>query len=456
MLSEILCKYSVTHHIIILGDFNSSLIRDKPQDRLLKKFVSEFNLEVPGDIGNTPTYTHYNGVWCSQIDYVLVGSRGITADLKVLSDDPPNTSTHHAIICQVRLQSRIKMVESNPGFAKCVTCLLWDQANHVRMQQAFQSFLPTGLLSHISPPEVEVAAMAVIDALNYAAEAAVPSKIIKLKGPDRKVSPCLLQRLKESRHAYQVWNQVGRPRPDHQSSMAYRQAKRAVRQQQRLEAAEDRREFYNQVMTDVNNVNFHRLIRRQRSTREVSTAIMVSGELCFDPQQQLEAWCSHFERLGMPQDQEDFDDSYLESIHEDLDIISLLIEESTEGQEYSEAEIEGAIGRLNSGKAPDQWNLAAEHLKVAKPVLVPVLHKLLNAIREIKYVPSCLKVGIVTPISKKNKSKQLMDCHRGITITAVLGKVLEQVVLDRMATNQSPLQFVDSQRGYHQVWLHYW
>jgi retron-type reverse transcriptase len=52
-----------------------------------------------------------------------------------------------------------------------------------------------------------------------------------------------------------------------------------------------------------------------------------------------------------------------------------------------------------------------------------------------------LKGGTITPIPKKDKSRLLTDNYRGITITAVLGKILEQMLLNRMHKDQSALQF---------------
>jgi hypothetical protein len=142
-----------------------------------------------------------------------------------------------------------------------------------------------------------------------------------------------------------------------------------------------------------------------------------------------------------PKVSERFDSTYMAATLEGLGLISQLVEGHTLSVPYSSEEIEAAIDRLNAGKAADEWGLAAEHLKIAKPVVVPVLCQLFNAIRILKYVPSCMKSGIITPIAKKDKSKTLMDNYRGITVTAILGKVLEHVILERMEDGQSSLQF---------------
>ena len=65
MLIKIIKKYALTHQIIILSDFNSSLIREKRQDSILKTFVRSHRLSIPGEMGDTSTYIHHNRIWQS-------------------------------------------------------------------------------------------------------------------------------------------------------------------------------------------------------------------------------------------------------------------------------------------------------------------------------------------------------------------------------------------------------
>jgi hypothetical protein len=170
------------------------------------------------------------------------------------------------------------------------------------MQEVFMTVLPPNLLECSSPPGIEAATMAIMEALQVSAQAAVPSKVIKLKGPSKKLSPGLAKKLKENKEVFYIWKWVGCPPPSHPRSIERTKTKRAVRQQQRADAADERRFFYEQVMADVNNTNFHKLIKRQRSTTKTSSAIVINGELCSDQLEQVEAWVTHFETLGTPKD----------------------------------------------------------------------------------------------------------------------------------------------------------
>lgn len=61
------------------------------------------------------------------------------------------------------------------------------------------------------------------------------------------------------------------------------------------------------------------------------------------------------------------------------------------------------------------------------------LNGMLNAIIELEVVPEVLKTGIVVPVFKGNGKDPLkMNSYWGVTLTSVIAKVLESLVLERM------------------------
>ena len=65
---------------------------------------------------------------------------------------------------------------------------------------------------------------------------------------------------------------------------------------------------------------------------------------------------------------------------------------------------------------------------------------ILNAAVELEAVPDALKSGLVIPIYKgAGKDPLCLDSYRGITITSVISKVLESLLLERMEST-----FVDA------------
>ena len=80
-----------------------------------------------------------------------------------------------------------------------------------------------------------------------------------------------------------------------------------------------------------------------------------------------------------------------------------MIEEITEKNPdelvpFSENEVLIAIKSLNSGKAADESELTAEHLKYSDKVLLPLIVEIFNDILTQKKVPEVFKSGIINPI----------------------------------------------------------
>ena len=66
-----------------------------------------------------------------------------------------------------------------------------------------------------------------------------------------------------------------------------------------------------------------------------------------------------------------------------------------------------------------------------------------NQILESKTVPEAFKIGIRTPVLKKAKDPSILDNCRGITVTPIIGKLFESVLLPRLTESfdQSSRQF---------------
>ena len=61
------------------------------------------------------------------------------------------------------------------------------------------------------------------------------------------------------------------------------------------------------------------------------------------------------------------------------------------------------------------------------------LRNVLNAIVELEAVPSTLKSGIIIPVYKgSGRDPVETDSYRGVTLSSVLAKMLEMLVLGRM------------------------
>ena len=58
---------------------------------------------------------------------------------------------------------------------------------------------------------------------------------------------------------------------------------------------------------------------------------------------------------------------------------------------------------------------------------------MLNALVEFEEVPSLLKAGIIIPVYKRHgRDPSKMNSYRGVTLSSVIAKLLESLVLGRM------------------------
>ena len=82
--------------------------------------------------------------------------------------------------------------------------------------------------------------------------------------------------------------------------------------------------------------------------------------------------------------------------------------------------------------------LQAEHLKYGGPALRAWILQICNSIIIQEHVPDCFKIGIIIPIYKRGGRDPLdVNNYQGITLTSVLSKILESLILARLRCHLS-------------------
>ena len=94
-------------------------------------------------------------------------------------------------------------------------------------------------------------------------------------------------------------------------------------------------------------------------------------------------------------------------------------------------EIATTVKSLKNGKSADERHISTEHLKYGGRKLLEYLTVLVNWIFENLQIPKTLKSGIACPILKKGKPAHDPNSYRKITITNLIGKVIEKIHLTR-------------------------
>ena len=98
---------------------------------------------------------------------------------------------------------------------------------------------------------------------------------------------------------------------------------------------------------------------------------------------------------------------------------------------FSFEDVDNAVRRLKK-KAPGPDNLMSEHLLAGECVILWLIG-ILNSIIDLEVVPDVLKSGITVPVYKGSRKDPLKaGGYRGVTLSSVIAKVLEILVLDRL------------------------
>ena len=96
-------------------------------------------------------------------------------------------------------------------------------------------------------------------------------------------------------------------------------------------------------------------------------------------------------------------------------------------------ELEGVIKKLKRGKSSGPDGIIPEHILFGGQNLRLWLINIFNAIINLESVPPCLTDAIIVPIYKgKGKNPNLTSNYRGITLTSVVGKLFERILLQRL------------------------
>ena len=197
-------------------------------------------------------------------------------------------------------------------------------------------------------------------------------------------------------------------------------------------------------MSEPTTEKFYKLIRRNKGdSRSQVSSLIVDGQEISSPEQQRKSFAQYYEELSVPKN-ENYDSAFLELCTVRHELISQYCDENPMTLDpITKSEVKEAISRLNTKKAPDEFGLTAEHLKHAGNSLIEDITDTFNQIICEKQIPEAFKTGILTPVLKKSKDPTNMDNYRGITVTPIIGKLFESVLLPRLEQTfeQSSLQF---------------
>ena len=301
VLESIIDKYSVSHRVLLCGDFNGTQlsVRLNPHDRLIRALCEKKSLTDSLENSTKCTFFHLSGKSSSQIDYFLtktdcaIGSSVVICDMQDI-----NTLSHVSVTVCTNQYVYETVLNKHVKTNKCVKKLQWDKINKDTFQKTWINSLNSEQFESVTVEEkVELFS----EMMRRAAAKSVPFITCKLKGPKRRVSPKVRELLKLCKNAHKNWKFR---QDDSNIDILYAErklAKKALRTQIRFEI-QKKDDMISELMFNPSTKLFHMIVRRNRSDNSSTYTQYIkhnSKELC-DPSEQVVAFTEFYEDLAMP------------------------------------------------------------------------------------------------------------------------------------------------------------
>ena len=178
---------------------------------------------------------------------------------------------------------------------------------------------------------------------------------------------------------------------------------------------------------------FWKLLKSQRSSSQMSS-FLVDGKFITDKKQIRETWAGHFEELGAPSENIQFDSDFLTRVTANVQGIFTSCTVDPSGALSGPLQYEDVArvcSQLKSGVCGVLIDYG--HVRFAGPDLWILLQDVYQEFFESCMIPKSLKSGIILPLFKGKSAKaNNKDNYRGITLFPTLCKIYETILLNRL------------------------
>jgi hypothetical protein len=354
--------------------------------------------------------------------------------VKIETCDPLNTSPHRAVSCtlSVRVGGRSPNAHINKPHDSTAK-VKWDKVDVAKYREIVSEKLSVIQPFIDSPPEILIERLQDI-LISSAASCCPPVR----RTPSNFKRPWNLEiknASKVSKAKFYDWKQAGRPQDiNHPKRKDMISAKRDLRRAQRQTEAEARNNRHTKLMeaSERDQGMFYQLIRKQRCDNTRVPEEILFGERKSRGPELLSDWADYFQTLATPVNLPNYDDAYQNSCALQCELLNSITEMRQDTSQLpciDPDEIRKVVMTFKNRKAPDEAGLSAEHLKNSPVAIFDVLTKVLTEILGRASVPASFTTGIVTPVHKKGKPVKNADSYRRITVTPIISKILEKLLI---------------------------
>ena len=376
----------------------------------------------------------------SLIDHFFVSTSLYEHVISVdIEDNGINLSDHCAVVMELKLplekqwmyDSQSKPNKSNIGCCKW----RWDKADvYGYYLQTFERLSSVEVPVHLlyvdglhanCEKDIQVVIncfyQSIVDALKHASSVSVPRKngdFYKYWWDEE------LSALKQaSLDSFKIWSALGKPRHGNEFEAMKRDKatyKLAIRKKEQS-SKNDFSNSLNDALLCKDMGHFWKTWRSKFGTSSRSS--VVDG--CCNEASIADTFASVFQSVGQPNSQVRHEQLKAEfcrkfdSYTDNLCVLSCTVDM-----------VDECIRDLKRGKAAGHDDLTAEHLQNSHPLLMVLLSLLFNMIILYGIVPDDFGKGIIIPLIKNNEgNKTSSDNYRGITLSPVLSKLFEMILL---------------------------
>ncbi|MEW8546461.1 MAG: reverse transcriptase domain-containing protein, partial [Candidatus Thiodiazotropha sp.] len=455
-LQNIISLYSERGMVVIMGDINTHLSlsgqQGRPNNRgmyfntLLREnnMISVNTLELCR--GADSTFVTYDGRFESLIDHIIIPIEKLpyVSRCEIIEDEALNVSRHRPVHCVLALTvSRFDSFDNQVEGIKinwrklnqeAVNAYTQELENNARIQNSFFE----GLLN--SHDSIDRAYHTLVSEISAAARKCFPVKKFH-----RFLKPYWNQELGDFHKCMKLkrsaWVAAGKPREsDCLLYLEYKSAKREFRRCHRKCVNKYLQDQIDQIdkAAEVDSALFWRLVnaRRKNSNSRPGSEMLFNGRYCNTSAEINKEWAHYFAELYTPTQADHFDDAFSETIRTEMVNIKRDLENLSESATYpiiSAEEVESALKLTKRNKAGGDDGLMYEHLVYGGPLLCEVLSRFFNAVVKLSYAPKDMKRGVIITLFKGGgKRKDNPDNYRAITLSSVLLKLLERILLTRI------------------------
>lgn len=440
-------SYSQKGMVIVMGDFNAELnIRNQRNAYFAESLRRNNILSVNGTMLNS-TYTNisYNGGVGSLIDHILLASEkfDLIVDCYIPDDNALNVSSHYPVFCTVRLPN---FNCNNHNKSERMARINWSKITREQIND-YQLYLHTNI-QHSNILNQDVVCISQIDnmydfiitLINNANKECFPrSKFKHFLKPYWDIelkSVCKISKIKR-----RLWILDGKPRGnEHKSYTEYKGAKRELRKIHRRKVSQYLSKQLDDIdkYADIDSTLFWKCINRRRkpSRTAAGNELVFHNKVYREPQSINEQWAQYFEDLYTPTENATFKEDFKIKTLAELETINEYVSSQTVNDNVTSVsmyEVQQACTKAKRNKASGPDGCFYENFKLGGDVLYRLCAKFFSAMLKFSYCPTDMKKGDIIVLHKGgNKTYNDPNNYRAITLSSVLLKLYETIILARM------------------------